>query len=58
MLLISFLITGVILYYFLGDFLSNEKVQLLERSSDNVSETFEQYLNNLDSSFAQYIFKQ
>jgi len=57
-LLISFLITGIILYYFLGDFLSDEKVDLLERSSDNVSETFKLYLNNLDSSVAQFIFKQ
>ncbi|MEG6611898.1 ATP-binding protein [Pseudoclostridium thermosuccinogenes] len=53
LLTISFLITGAILYFFLGDFLSDEKVDLLERGSEEVSEAFEDFLQNPDSILVQ-----
>lgn len=57
-LLISFSITGAILYYFLGDFVSKERVRILEQSSAKISEAFKFFWDNYDNPLIRFSFEQ
>ena len=45
-LILSFSITGVMLYYFLGDFVLKDKVKVLDQSADNISYCLNMYAGN------------
>lgn len=60
-LVIGFSLTGVMLYYFLGDFVSTEKVKLLERSGEEINSFLDEYIeymhNPLVLSTFRYLLK-
>ncbi len=57
-LILSFSITGVMLYYFMGDFVSSEKVKSLELSAGKINDNLNLYLINYGNPIAESFFKQ
>jgi len=57
LLILSFLVTGGFLYYFLNDFGTKQKVATLEASAENIKNSFYILYKNPDSSIARELFK-
>jgi signal transduction histidine kinase len=49
LLVLSYVVTGGFLYYFLNDFVTKQKVDTLEGSAQNISKIFYIYYKNMDS---------
>jgi len=56
-LVIGFSITGTMLYYFLGDFVSTEKVKLLERSGEEINSFLAEYIEDMDNPLVLSTFR-
>jgi len=56
-LIIGFSITGIMLYYFLGDFVSNERVKLLERSGEDISTFLSEYIEHINNPLVLNTFR-
>lgn len=56
-LIFSFSASGIALYYFLGNFVISEKVELLKQSSTNINNFFGIYMENQDNPLAEYAFE-
>jgi len=56
-LIVAFTITGIMLNYFLGNFVAEEKTRALEESSKKINESFDLYLENYDKPIARYFFE-
>ncbi|MCX7843024.1 MAG: cell wall metabolism sensor histidine kinase WalK [Clostridia bacterium] len=57
LLLIGFSLTGVMLYYFLSNFVTKEKVAVLERSGENISRYLSTYVENQDNALVTRLFE-
>ncbi len=57
LLVLSYIVTGGFLYYFLNDYSTKEKVITLENAAADIKNNFVFYLKNLDSLIAQEYFK-
>lgn len=57
LLVLSYIVTGGFLYYFLNNFASTEKETTLNRTADNIKKMFYIYLKNQDSPLMQQIFE-
>ncbi len=60
-LLFSFLLAGITLYYFLDGFVTNEKVEALEESGEAISRIYQfyvdSYINNFESTIARMLIQ-
>jgi signal transduction histidine kinase len=57
-LLVSFSVAGVMMYYFLNNFVLTEKVSVLEQSGEKLNSFLKYYLENQDNQLAKIFFKQ
>lgn len=57
LLILSYVVTGGFLYYFLNDFVTKEKLITLEENAKNIKSSFDMYLKNTDSSIARDYFQ-
>jgi len=57
LLILSFVVTGGFLYYFLNNFGTNQKVETLEESAENIKDSFYIFLKNAESPIAIEFFK-
>ncbi|HEY5583927.1 MAG TPA: ATP-binding protein [Ruminiclostridium sp.] len=58
LLVLSFIVTGGFLYYFLNDFVTKEKVATLEQTAENIKSVFSMYLKNTDNTTAKEYFQR
>lgn len=58
LLMLSFVVTGGFLYYFLNDFGTKQKVTTLEASAENIKNSFYIYLKNVESPIAMEFLKE
>jgi signal transduction histidine kinase len=56
-LIIGFSIAGVMMYYFLGDFVSNERVSLLERSGEDINTFLSEYIEYINNPLVLNTFR-
>lgn len=56
-LILAFVITGITLNYFMGNFLTDEKADTLEEGCDNLHEALFNYLNNYGDPVAEFYFQ-
>lgn len=57
LLVLSYIVTGGFLYYFLNDYALEEKVNTLQNTAENVKSMFSLYLENQDSILMRKIFE-
>lgn len=58
LLIISFTITSAVLYYFLGNLMTQEKVDMLKQSGDKINRFFNIYLDNRTNPLVNLMFEQ
>ena len=46
-ILVAFLVTGVMLYYFLGNFVLNERISVLKESANQIDANFRSYIRSM-----------
>lgn len=46
-ILVAFLVTGIMLYYFLGNFVLNERISVLKESANQIDSSFKSYLRSM-----------
>lgn len=56
-LIVAFSITGAMLDYFLSNFVVEEKVEALEKSSQKIDNSFKIYLENYNNPIARFFFE-
>lgn len=57
LLILSFIVTGGFLYYFLNIFVTDQKKSTLEESAENIKSLFYIYFNNMDNRMVSDFFK-
>lgn len=58
LLIISFTITSAVLYYFLGNLMTQEKVDMLKQSGEKINRFFNIYLDNRTNPLVNLMFEQ